>query len=240
MIKAIVNTKGGVGKTQTAAHILPWLSFKGTKIKVIEIDNNNQSSVYTHSHIVDFISISTGEKEMRKALAEVAFDPKIDYIIDAGGGDDTLKVIDALKRLGEHVEFYIPITADAETLYNLSQTVEAIGEHPKHLILNNFKESAEADFWFIYGDEENGFAAQTYILEDFNSVIKVPYSKSLGQAKVFNKSVGDVAIEFSRQDFAKAKEEAREQGFEAFDALIRERNRGEDALNFLNSIKIEG
>jgi len=241
MLRVTVNTKGGGGKTTTSTHVLAYLLYQGEPINVVEIDNNNVSSIFHNSQILVSKSITTDQKELRRALSEAVFDPKQEYIIDAGGGDDSLAVIREVIALGEEVEFYIPIQPDRKTLHNVKETVQAIGkDYPIHLILNNFYPGErETAFWFIYGDEDNGFEANLAILRQFNSVISVPHSRTIGQAEAFGKTVGDVALAEKRLNFAAAKAEARAQGLDAFDALLKEHNRGLDAIDFLDSIKVE-
>ena len=241
MVLVNASTKGGGGKTTTSTHVLAWLIYKGEKINVVEIDNNNVSSVFDNSEIITCKSITTNQKELRLALAEASFDPAQNYIIDAGGGDDSLAVIREVIALGEEVEFYIPIMPDRKTLHNVKETVEAIGgNYPIHLILNNFNRGErEEAFWFIFGDEERGFKPNLGILKQFKSVISVPNSKTIGQAEVYGKTVGDVALAEKRLDFAAAKTKARGMGFDEYNKLLSAHARGLDAIEFLDSIQID-
>ena len=86
MINVIVNGKGGVGKTTTANHVLPYLT---ESTEIIEIDNNNFSSIYANSKAITGKTIRTNKKDIENALAEADFDT-LDHniIIDCGGGDD--------------------------------------------------------------------------------------------------------------------------------------------------------
>lgn len=240
MLRVLANTKGGEGKTTLAAHVLSWLIYKGKKINVVEIDNNNVSSIFSNSEIINSKSITTAQKELRVALAEASFDPAQEYIIDAGGGDDSLAVIHEIIAMEIETEFYIPFRADHKTLHNVQKTVEAIGGGcKKHLVLNGFASDPKEEYWFIYGDEERGFEPNLKIFKQFDSVIFVPNSKTIGQAEAFQLTVGDVALQQKRVDFTAAKAEARAKGFEAYSSVLNAHARGVAAMDFLDSIKIE-
>ena len=128
MILTVVNTKGGVGKSTIASQILPVLFRDANKkIKVYELDDNNQT-FYKNSKI-EFKTLKTEKSE--EAIDEVYFDLELGEdivnIIDAGGGNDTKVVLEAIKKAElKDVVYFIPINDDFEQFTNTKSTVELI------------------------------------------------------------------------------------------------------------------
>ena len=128
MILTVVNTKGGVGKSTIASQVLPVL-FRNAdkKIKVYELDDNNQT-FYKNSKI-EFKTLKTEKSE--EAIDEVYFNLELGEgvvnIIDAGGGNDTKVVLEAIKKTElKDVVYFIPINDDFEQFTNTKSTVELI------------------------------------------------------------------------------------------------------------------
>ena len=216
MVYAATEVKGGVGKTTFSNHILPFLT--DSKI-VVEIDNSNFSSIYSESKLIKGISLSTAQKEIERAIDEAEFvSDEHGVIIDAGGGDDSLKVIEALKKSGIECEFYLPLAPDFETLAGLEKTLNTIGGNGKvHLVLSRFdSRNLEGDYWFIYGSEEYGVAGNTAILDKFDSIIKVPNTNLMSLAKAMKTTIWDLSLISQSYDFESIKQEWKKEGREIF------------------------
>jgi cellulose biosynthesis protein BcsQ len=234
MINVIVNGKGGVGKTTTANHVLPYLT---ESTEIIEIDNNNFSSIYTNSKAITGKTIRTNKKDIENALAEADFDT-LDHniIIDCGGGDDSEKVITAIKNIGLECEFWMPLMPDFETVEVLKNTKKLIGnEYKINLILNNFG-NLESDFWFIFGSKDYGFDANLDFLDEFDNVIKVPNSSLFSIAKAYQTTVLDLAQISKGYELNEAKVAWRKMGKEQYTAMLQRHRLSVDCASLLDSI----
>lgn len=213
MINVIVNGKGGVGKTVNANHVLPFLTSSSI---VVEIDSNNFSSIYSNSKQIDGKTVTTKQNDLEKAIDDADFDGwEKNIIIDAGGGDDTKKVIKAIQAVGLNVVYWIPLMPDFETIGVLKNTRELIGNDKCNLIFSNFRDLKE-DFWFIFGSEEYGIEANIGILEHFDNSYQVPNTNLFGIAKVYKTTIWDLALIHTGYNLEGAKKEWREHGREAY------------------------
>ncbi len=213
MINVIVNGKGGVGKTVNANHVLPFLTSSSI---VVEIDNNNFSSIYSNSQQIDGKTVTTKQNDLEKAIDDADFDGyKKNIIIDAGGGEDTKKVIKAIQAVGLKVVYWLPLMPDFETIGVLRSTRELIGNDKCNLILSNFRDLKE-DFWFIFGSEEYGIEPNIGILEHFDNSYQVPNTNLFGIAKAYKTTIWDLALIHTGYNLEVIKKEWREQGREAY------------------------
>lgn len=212
-IAVVLGQKGGIGKTTISNHVLPYLTSSNA---IIEIDNNNFSSIYTKSKQIRGQSVTTKAKDLEKALNDADFDSfESNIIIDVGGGDDTTKVIKAVKEIGLEVHWYLPLTADFETLQVLQNTRELIGDAQTNLIFSNFS-NLEEDFWFVFGSEEYGISENLEILNYFNNTYKVKNSNLFSISKSFKTTVWDLALVHKQYNLQKIKKEWRELGREEY------------------------
>lgn len=141
-IYAVVNTKGGVGKTTIAYMVLPYLLYEEDKtIVVSEMDNsNNTSDFFIGDKILEFKSYKIDKS--KEKLKEISFNSIIDEdenvinIIDCGAGDNTKNVIEQMYRASlDDIVFVIPFIADPENASNVKDTIDFI----KNMDFNNFK-----------------------------------------------------------------------------------------------------
>jgi len=242
MINVVVGQKGGVGKTTISNHILPYLTNSNV---VTEIDNNNFSSIYSNSTVVTGTSVTAKQNELEKALNDADFDSfEGNVIIDAGGGDDSSKVIKAIKEIGLEVEYWLPFTADFETLKVLQNTRELIGDAKTNLIFSNFYD-IEKDFWFIFGNDEFGIDENLEILNNFDNIYQVKNSILLGMAKSFRTTIWDLAIVHENYQLDEIKKEWREKGREFYHQALQRHRLSISCNNLLqevndskNSIKV--
>lgn len=191
-VHVVLNTKGGVGKSVIAAHLIPSL-IASDKVKIYEIDNNNKTQdFYANSAKTTIKSVSTEKKELEKALDEAGFyGAEEEIILDAGGGDDTIRVIDSLEKSGMDCIYYIPLKADADAVANALEVRKRLGSARKYLILNDFVK--KEDFWFIYGNEDYKIPQDTRLLSEFDGVFEAPRSSLFGIAKIYKNTLCDIA-----------------------------------------------
>jgi hypothetical protein len=168
MVLIVVNTKGGVGKSTIASQVLPVLFRENDKkIKVYELDDNNQT-FYKNSKI-EFKTLKTERSE--DAIDEVYFDLELGEdvvnIIDAGGGNDTKVVLEAIKKAElKDVIYFIPINDDFDQFANTKYTIELIRSFDNSskifLIFNRAISSEPKD---IYDQFIAFFGSETYGIE---------------------------------------------------------------------------
>jgi len=158
----VANTKGGVGKTTIATHILPAVF---PRCEILEIDDNNQSNIFENSKsIKKFESIRLDE--CKDKLEEITFklleDTKEVLVIDCGGGNDTKQVIAQIEELNldeyAKVTYIVPImnsfmqAKNAEDMANMLKGKELI------FAFNGVveKESIKKDWIFWFGNDDFG------------------------------------------------------------------------------------
>jgi anion-transporting ArsA/GET3 family ATPase len=161
-IVAIIGTKGGVGKTKIATQVLP-VALKDAEFELIEMDNNNKTAeALNKSELLNCkfksVNMQASEEELENIFIDLIDDTSKRYIIDVGGGDDTIKFLKLLEEnnLTSNTLFLIPYTPDFEAISNLFCTIEKVKKHDYMLILNNIFENKKEHMMFAYGDPEYG------------------------------------------------------------------------------------
>jgi MinD-like ATPase involved in chromosome partitioning or flagellar assembly len=200
MIHIFTNTKGGVGKSNTAATLASVLVEKGKKIKQIEFDNNNNSLKYKNSKVFNAQNSKTVMlKQKDKEIADILFDamsePDIEYIVDIGGGDDTFAILDALKNVKIAKTYYIPTLKIKKYLENAAKTFEYIND-PKNTIfvLNQYSDlsNIKKEFTYFFGAKAKGIKPASPIFKDAK-FIAVPYTDSFQIAEDEEMAILDFA-----------------------------------------------
>jgi len=206
---AVVNTKGGSGKSTIAWHILPAI-FENSR--VLEIDNNNKTVEVLFNSDIARKSKTITIKESEEALGEILFEmlsgKDETVIIDAGGGDDTKAVIEKIKELEfDQIDFIIPLMGGMAQKKNAEDTYDLVKDRGRvFFFLNKFNQQ---EFAFWYGDSELGIVPSVFAA--FKEVVKVPYSPLFEISTLKGETIADLAKHY---DGLSAKE-AREQIFEA-------------------------
>ena len=190
-IKVIVNTKGGVGKSVISTQILTLLADKNEVIEVYEVDNNNKTDLENTSISIKNFNANQADEALDEAFFEALANENKMIIIDAGGGDDTKRVIEAIEKANiDDVEYYIPVNSDLEQQKNVKDTIALIKNIDKkakvNLILNRAyslnEEEIKKQFINIFGDENYDIKGifddikkdvkKVYVIED-NNVLQI-------------------------------------------------------------------
>jgi len=194
----VANTKGGVGKSFVSTQILP-LAFSADKqINIFELDNNNKTTL--NSKVLNFKNLNIDNID--EILMDVAFADKTTNIIDAGGGDDTKAVLNALAENAVNVDYFIvPIVRDFEVIKNLKDTLNLIRnkfENPNiYVLLNktNETEPLEQQFMYLFGNKEYEVEG---IVEKLGDVTLIPvknYNEIDIVKNIYKTTAKDVAQE---------------------------------------------
>ena len=152
MIYSVVNNKGGAGKSTFAFHCLTAVLDNFTLVEID--DNNDTSSVFNKSVKLDgkvrSVKISQGTDAFDDAVFDTMRDRGGDIIIDAGGGNDSLAVIDMLLKEADpaNLTFIIPFMSGRAQLQNALDTYELVKERKVVFILNAAASKEEFVFWF--------------------------------------------------------------------------------------------
>ncbi len=200
MIYIIVNTKGGVGKSLTSINLACLLHAQDRNFKVVELDNNNNSIVFNNS---DFLSeeraISLKLDKKDRALSDMLFDvmsdSSLDYIVDVGGGDDTLKILDAIKSVQIDKTYLIPTLKIKKYLQNALDTYEYIGDHDNtFFVLNQYNkiENIKSEFRYFFGAKEMGIKPVSPIFKTAKTIY-IPYSDLFQIAEDDEQTILDLA-----------------------------------------------
>lgn len=199
-ILVIVNSKGGVGKSVLAHQILP--SVFEQSCSILEIDNNNRSGgIYNQSSLIESESIKADAPDLftrvNQALVKMYREQK-PVIVDAGGGDDSAKVLNAILSAQIPAIYLIPVSPDPETVDNFQKTKNLIIEQdPKaqiFAIFNNLTKEIENEYWFIFGKKSWGIKDQTKeILKQVAGWVEIRRDSTIGLAKMYSTTIGDLA-----------------------------------------------
>lgn len=198
-IYAIVSTKGGCGKSTVSFHVLSAIfTHLGRNFKIFEIDNNNDSNIYSQSDIIknNTRNAKTTDQNIAAEIIYETLSSDNEIIIDAGGGDDALKVIEIVKSLGKvDVKWLIPINQNLAQLKNATDTYKRIND-PQNtfFILNGYRDLSNLrdEFVFYFGDANMNIQSirdQLEIKQEF----KIPFSNFFEISEMQNYTIGDLA-----------------------------------------------
>ena len=193
---AVLNTKGGVGKSFISTQILPLAFYNNNdvKINIFEVDNNNKTTLQTN--IIEFLNLDVNNID--KILFDVQFSNNIN-IIDSGGGDDTKNVIKALAENSVEISFFIvPILKDFEVSKNLIDTINLIKQYYKNtkivVVLNKVVSDAKQEFIYFFGNEELNVESVADKLDDNVSIIMIKDYNEIDIIKNLHKTTALDAI----------------------------------------------
>jgi hypothetical protein len=181
-IYIIANSKGGVGKTNTAITIACLLHAAGRNFKLIELDNNNSSLLFKNSKVMTKDNIKSLKIDKKdEAVADMLFDlmsEDMDYIIDIGGGDDTSQIVEKLKQVNRPKTWIIPTTKIKKYLANAVATFEEIDD-PDSVVfcLNMYSDFSkiQKEFMWFFGDSKLGIKPFSPIFAKART-IGIPFS----------------------------------------------------------------
>lgn len=219
-IYIIANNKGGVGKTNTGVTIACLLSNAGQKVKLIELDNNNESLLFKNSKVLsqDLIkSLKIDRKD--EAVADMLFDlmgePDMNYIVDIGGGDDTYPIVEKLKQVNRPKTWIIPTTKIKKYLANAVSTYNEIADPDNTIFcLNMYSDFSKItkEFIYFFGDSKIGIKPYSPIFAKART-IGIPFSHHFEIAADDEQTILDLA-QISMQT---SQNEAEKEFYEAAD-----------------------
>lgn len=217
-IHVLLNTKGGVGKSTLSWHVLPAMFTKlGKSFKIFEIDNNNITNVFHRSTVIkeNTQTVKTTDKNIAAEIIFETMTSNDELIIDAGGGDDALRVIDIIKSIGQaKINWFIPLNRNLAQLKNALNTYEQIQDPQNtYFILNGYTslEQVKEEFLFYFGNTNmniEGVRQSLNIEQEF----MIPFSNYFEIAEMQNLTIADLA-KISQE---LTKEEAKTLFFEKF------------------------
>jgi hypothetical protein len=218
-IKVVANTKGGVGKSVISAMVMPFI-VDNKDIVIHEFDNNNQTKIENTSLKFNTIKADKSGDKIDEILFDVISEKKVSHIIDCGGGNDTIKVLDFLIEsdlIG--LEYYIPVNSDIEQAKNLIDTIKEIKKRDKeatiNVILNRCysldEDTIKEQFVGIFGSETYDVAGVIdEVLKDTKNIYFLKDTQLFGILKnIHNTTLFDVYQEAKdiHKNIAKYKKE---------------------------------
>jgi hypothetical protein len=228
MIKLVLNTKGGVGKSIISTQILTLLANENQEIEIYEIDNNNRTILDNTKLTIKSFEANKAAEALDEAFFEALANENKLVIVDAGGGDDTKKIINAIEKaqFGD-AEYYIPINSDLEQQKNLIDTINLIKNIDKkakiNIILNRARsldeESIKNQFINLFGNENYEIEGifnkiekdikKIYAVEDNNvlQIVKNIYKTTLKDILANNRDILQNITELRKEWVKEGKEE---------------------------------
>lgn len=214
---AIINTKGGVGKSTLAFHVLPAILADIKNFSILEIDNNNKTTTaFSNTQIlkgkITSVNIDEGMQRLEELVINNMLDEDKISVIDAGGGDDSLKVIHSFidQDLIADTLFIIPFMPDFVQLKNLVDTYNVLPDTAKSIVVLNNADLSDPDhLMFIKGNEDYEIPNISTIFPHFAVCPKSPlFSYSASRNKETIKDLALLASQYNQKeilDYAKVK-----------------------------------
>lgn len=199
-VYTVVSTKGGVGKSTISWHVLPAVfQSLGRDFKIFEIDNNNSTNIFSNSKVIanNTKNVKTSDKDITAEIIFETLSSETEIVIDAGGGDDAIKVIDIVKSVGNaNIKWIIPLNRNLAQLKNAMDTYEKIKDKENTLfVLNGYSELAkiQEDFIFWYGDKNLNIDSMKKTLKVADE-LKIPYSSYFEIAEQQSCTLHDLSL----------------------------------------------
>ncbi|SFP02044.1 hypothetical protein [Hydrogenimonas thermophila] len=258
MTLVVANTKGGVGKSIISHMVLPVLFLEDDKtINVYEIDDNNRTSLKKNSDNLNFKSIKI--KEMEDDIDNVKMDTIINddsivNIIDCGGGNDTIAILNHLAKSDMYGLVYIvPVNDDIEQFENTKQTIDLIYSNDKEarifLIFNRAHsidfQDVKQQFIAFFGSTQYGIEGRMKDIEErIESEFVLRDSQIYGILKnIYKVTLADeypklkYTVEKSRELQEEWARQAKEQGRDYFKKKMSYLRFAKDVLDLVDEIK---
>lgn len=145
-------------------------------IKILEIDDNNNSNIFKNSEEVDgqSVKVKNGDSILTDLIYDY-FDKKDQIVVDAGGGNDSTATIELIKDTGVPFTYIVPVGSSMAQLENAKATYDLIGD-PKNTIfaLNGVHDldNLENEFPFWFGNVELGIESFAQTVKSDALIIK--------------------------------------------------------------------
>jgi cellulose biosynthesis protein BcsQ len=207
MYHILASSKGGVGKSTVSTIIAGYLHHKSNQpVKIIEIDDNNDSkSILSDSQFIKFESfdVKKGIDNMQEALFDI-YDGQ-DIVIDAGGGNDSLKVVKDICGLGidDKIVFYIPLLKNRAGMKNVEDMYKLIRSYGDAKIIYVFNQCQKAnekdiekEFKYFFGDQKyaiDGICDEVFFNDANVSMTMIETSDTFDFAEEYKQSVWEIA-----------------------------------------------
>lgn len=194
MLYVVVNTKGGVGKSTLSNHVMPIIL--KSNFNIVEVDNNNDSTTtfYNSDLLKDKIS-SIDLSQADNILDDILFDlltQDIDYVLDAGGGDDSIKILELLKSQSqENIKYIVPITSTTKQK-NILDTLKNIDKDNTLFILNGVHINVKEEFLYYFGSDSFDIESTVKNLNN-PKYITISFSHLFAIAENYGMTVSDLA-----------------------------------------------
>lgn len=243
---AVINTKGGVGKSTLSYNLLPYL-LRGKEFQIIEIDDNNDtSSSFVSSELlagkIVSCDISQGTMKLEELVIDNMLDDKKVTIIDGGGGNDSKLIISALIKedLAKDTLFIIPYFPDFSQLKNLFETVELVKNYDYMVVLNNFVKGSD-DEKFKDGNEDFEIPNISEIFKKNFAIVPksnlFSYSSSILKQSIFD--FAKIAFDYDRKQILEYAKDVTGGDKDKITQIYRDWKNSDNAKDYLQSVEID-
>ncbi len=246
---AIINSKGGVGKSTISMQIASTYIFQATgkKVNHFEFDDENQDNIsFKQSNIINTHTQKVEKTNLRDKLTDILMDND-NVVIDIGANKTTMYLLEALDKSGMVFKidlFIVPLMdgeSDANSAIKVYQMLKEMDSDAIIIFALNrlsLSKDVNSQFDIFLGDERNIFNDKGVIEnipENDRNIIKLEDNDVIKYSKNFGLTIWELAV--SNRDISDELNDAlnKEVNKDLIKTLSFKKGIKDDCLNYLKS-----